>query len=96
MDNQTINLHSNELRASHLIPVGPERLREPELSYFLALRTQFHAAQVQASTLGQALQVFVGAISRALGLDETVTIDADGFLHHAPPAEVPAQENERR
>lgn len=79
----------------HLIPVSPERLTEPDLSYFLALRAQFHAAQVQASTLGQALQCLVGAISRARGLDESVSIDADGFLHHAAPAE-PAREIEPR
>lgn len=87
MNNEAQEFNSTDLRVPQLIPVGPDRLTEPDLSYFLALRAQFHAAQVQSTAKAEALEALVAAIGRARGYGPHITIDMDGFLHHAAPAE---------
>jgi hypothetical protein len=65
----------------------PERLPEPLLSHYQALRRQFDAAQIQAATLQQALQAFMLVVQRFYGTGPNDGIDPDGYLQRARPAE---------
>lgn len=71
-------------------PVGtaPLRLLEPDLSYYLAVRRLFDAAQIQASAAAQAVQAVQSVIQRLYGIGPNDAIDSEGFLHRQPgPAE---------
>lgn len=65
-------------------PPEVERLPEPDLTYYLALRREYHAAQIQASTWAQALQTLTAAISARHNLSPRDGIDGQGVIHREP------------
>ena len=65
---------------------GPERLQEPHLSYYLAVREQFAALQLQAAALAQAVQAVTQVVSRFYATGPQDGIDAQGYIHRAPEA----------
>jgi len=60
-----------------------DRLPEPELGCYQAIRRQYDAAQITLSTLHQALAALTAVISRRLGLGpEPPAIDPEGYIHY--------------
>jgi hypothetical protein len=72
-----------------LAPV--ESLPEPDLSYYLSLRAQYHAAQVSFHTWQQALQVMTVDIMQRYGLRPEDGIDPRGRFIRAPREEATAE-----